>query len=113
MEIVGDFYRHILHYAFHLLMPFLFGKIFWKENWWKAGIIMVGTMIIDLDHLLANPIFDPDRCGIGFHPLHTLWAGIVYGGVLIIPSWKVRAVGIGCLWHLCTDALDCLIGGLI
>ena len=112
MEIVSDVYRHIIHYSFHLLVPFLFGKLFWKENWWKAGIIMVGTMVIDLDHLLADPIFDPNRCGIGFHALHTHWAGIVYAGLLAIPSWIVRAVAIGCLWHLATDAIDCLLGGL-
>ena len=74
---------------------------------------MVGTMVIDLDHILADPVFDPNRCGIGFHPLHTLWAGIVYGGLLAVPSWKVRALSIGCLWHLSTDAIDCLLGGLI
>ena len=73
---------------------------------------MVGTMVIDLDHLLANPIFDPNRCGIGLHPLHTHWAGIAYAGLLAIPSWTVRAVAIGCLWHLATDAIDCLLGGL-
>ena len=113
MEIVNDVYRHIIHYLFHLLVPFVFGKLFWKENWWKAGIIMVGMMVIDLDHLLADPICDPGRCSIGFHPLHTVWAGIVYGGLLVVPFWVVRAVGIGCLWHLCTDAIDCLLGGLV
>ena len=113
MEIVSDVYRHFIHYSFHLIVPFVFGKLFWKENWWKAGIIMVGTMVIDLDHLLADPIFDPNRCGIGFHPFHRLGVGIVYGGLLTVPSWKVRAVSIGCLWHLCTDAIDCLLGGLL
>jgi hypothetical protein len=113
MEIVSEAYRHIIHYSFHLLMPFVFGKLIDKENWWKVGLMMVGTMAIDLDHLLAEPIFNPDRCGIGFHPLHTLWAGIAYGAMTAIPSWKVRAVGTGCLWHLCTDAIDCLLGGLI
>jgi hypothetical protein len=113
MEIISDVCRHIIHYAFHLLIPFVLGKLFWKETWWKAGLIMVGMMVIDLDHLLANPIFDPGRCSIGFHPLHTLWAGIVYGGLMAVPSWKVRAAGAGCLWHLVTDAIDCLLGGLI
>ena len=28
---------------------------------------MLTTMLIDLDHLLANPVFDPDRCSINFH----------------------------------------------
>jgi len=112
MEIVSGLYRPVIHYAFHLLVPFVLGKLFWKENWWKAGLIMVCTTAIDLDHLLANPIFGPERCSIGFHPLHTLWAGIVYGVLLAVPSWKVRAVGVGCLWHLCTDAIDCLLGRL-
>ena len=113
MEILSDVFRHIIHYLFHLLVPFVFGKLFWKENWWKAGLIMVGTMVIDLGHLLADPIFDPDRCGISFHPLHTHRAGMVYAGLLAVSSWKVRAVAIGCLWHLSTDAIDFLLGGLL
>ena len=112
MEIACDVFRNIIHYSFHLLMPFVFGKLFWKENWWKAGLIMVVTMVIDLDHLLAYPIFDPGRCSIGFHPLHTLWAGIVYVGLLVFSSWIVQAVTVGCLWHLATDAIDCMLGGL-
>lgn len=111
MENVPDLVRHIIHYSCHLLVPFLIAKLFWKENWWKAGLIMLGTMLIDVDHLLANPIFDPNRCSIGFHPLHTVWAAIVYLGLLAIPSWKWRAVAVGLLWHLCTDTIDCVLGG--
>ena len=109
MEIDSDVFRHTLHYIFHLAMPFLFGKLFWKERWFKAGLIMMSTILIDLDHLLADPVFDPNRCSLGFHPLHTLWAGIAYAGLLAVPSWKARAVSVGCLWHLCTDAIDCLL----
>jgi hypothetical protein len=112
MEIVSNVLRHSIHYSFHILVPFLFGKLFWKENWWKAGLIMLGTMVIDIDHLLATPVFDPDRCGIGFHPLHTPWSAIVYVGLLAVPSWKIRAVATGCLWHLGTDAIDCLLSRL-
>lgn len=112
MEDSSDIFRHIIHYSFHLLMPFVFAKLFWKKNWWKAALIMLATMLMDLDHLLADPIFDPNRCSIGFHPLHTLWAGIFYCGLLAIPSWKWRAVSVGCLWHLCTDFIDCLLSGL-
>jgi len=112
MEIAGDVFRHSIHYAFHILVPFVFGRLFWKENWWKAGLIMLGTMAIDLDHLLATPVFDADRCGIGFHPLHTRWSAMVYGGLLAVPSWKIRVVATGCLWHLGTDAIDCLLSRL-
>ncbi len=72
---------------------------------------MVSTILIDMDHLLANPIFDPNRCSIGFHPLHTIWALIVYFLMLLIPSWKWRSVAIGCILHLLTDAIDCIMGG--
>jgi hypothetical protein len=105
----GQLLRPIVHWTFHLFAPFLFGRLFWKEHWWKAGLIILGTMLIDLDHLLADPVFDPHRCSIGFHPLHTVWAGIAYGALLFAPSWKWRAVAVGCLWHLATDGIDCFL----
>ena len=74
---------------------------------------MLATMLIDLDHILADPIFDPNRCSIGFHPLHTSWAGIFYFILLLIPSWKYRAFSVGCLWHLCTDYIDCIMNSKI
>ena len=40
--------------------------------------IFIGTMLVDVDHLLANPIFDANRCSINFHPLHTYYAIGVY-----------------------------------
>ena len=70
---------------------------------------MLATMLIDLDHLFATPMFDSNRCSIGFHPLHTFLAAIIYSTLLIFPSWKIRAVGLGSLWHLITDLIDCLM----
>lgn len=101
----------LIHYASHLLLPFGFARVLWREHWRTAGAIMVATMAMDLDHLLADPIFDPQRCSIGFHPLHTGWAALVYVGLLAVPSWRWRAVGLGCLWHLATDFNDCLLVG--
>lgn len=112
MEIDPDIYRHVLHSTNHLLAPFVIAKVVWNKHWWRVGLIMASTILIDLDHLLADPIFDPDRCGIGFHPLHTVWAGVVYALLLTVPSLKSRAVGLGCLWHLCTDTLDCWLNGV-
>ena len=102
-------FRFLIHYSFHLVIPILFAKLFWGKNWKVASILMVSTILIDLDHLLATPVFDYNRCSIGFHPLHTIWAFIFYVIILFIPSWKSRAVSIGCLWHLLTDYLDCLL----
>jgi hypothetical protein len=112
MENIGEILRHVIHYSFHLLIPFAIARLFWKEHWKKAGWIMVGTMLIDLDHLLANPVFDAARCSIGFHPLHTIWAAGAFFLILLVPSWRWRAVAIGCLWHLSTDYLDCVLAGL-
>lgn len=109
MEFSPDLLKPLVHYSFHLLVPFLFAKIFWKEKWRKAALIMILTMAIDLDHLLADPIFDPNRCSINFHPLHTYWAWAVYSLLFLVRSWKVRALALGCFWHLCTDLLDCYL----
>ncbi|MDG1462000.1 MAG: DUF6122 family protein [Gammaproteobacteria bacterium] len=108
MELIAsDFFRHIIHYGCHLLLPFFLAYCFWKEHWRQAGMIMLATMLIDLDHLLADPMFDANRCSINFHSLHTAWAATAYGLLLAVPSWKWRAVGLGCLLHLVADALDC------
>ncbi len=112
MEVGFEVSRHLLHYVLHLVMPFVFAQLLWKNNARAAALVMLATMLIDLDHLLADPIFDPNRCSIGFHPLHTVWAGAGYACLMAGPSWKWRAVSLGCLWHLCTDYIDCLMGGL-
>ncbi len=106
MELEPCIIRHIVHVACHLFLPFAFARLIWKDNWRKAGLIMVSTIVIDVDHLLADPIFDPNRCSLGFHPLHTWWAAAAYVSLLAVPSWKWRAISVGCLWHLCTDAID-------
>ena len=64
-------------------------------------------MLVDLDHLLANPIFDPNRCSIGFHPLHSYIAiGIYFLGLFIK---KTRVISIGLLVHMFADWLDCFM----
>lgn len=109
METNADIARGVLHCFNHLLVPWVLAGWLWRSHWRTAGLIMASTILIDLDHLLADPIFDPERCSLGFHPLHTLWAGVAYTMLLVIPSWRCRAIGVGCLWHLVTDGLDCYL----
>lgn len=97
--------QQVLHYSLHLLAPGLIAWLFFRPHWKKAYFILLGTMLIDLDHLLANPIFDPTRCSIGFHPLHSYWATAVYSCGLFFQ--KTRLVSIGLLFHLITDGIDC------
>ncbi len=98
--------RPIIHYGFHLVFPALIAYWFFRPFWKKAWLIMIATMLVDLDHLLANPIFDPNRCSIGFHILHSEMA--IMGYVLMLFSPKTRVIGAGLVWHMMTDYQDCL-----
>lgn len=98
----------LIHYSLHLLLPGLIAWIFFKKKWKVAWLIMIATMIVDLDHLFSNPIFDPHRCSIGFHPLHSSYAIIIYLLMLFIPNIYVRIVASGLIIHMLTDLLDCL-----
>lgn len=98
--------RFSLHYGMHYLLPFAIAYFFFRKHFWKASLIMLLANLIDLDHLLANPIFDPNRCSIGFHFFHSYIAIIIYVLLLLIP--KIRIVAIGLLLHVITDFVDCL-----
>ena len=102
MEIV----RFITHYGMHFLVPGLIAFIFFRTNWLKVWGIFILTMLIDLDHLLATPFFDANRCSINYHPLHSIYAIIFY--IALLYPRKTRVVAIGLLFHILTDYLDCL-----
>jgi hypothetical protein len=101
--------QFILHYTLHLLAPAIIAYFFFRQNWYVAYLLMLGTMLIDLDHLLAKPIYDPCRCSIGFHALHGSTAACVYLLLLLVPNKYVKIIAIGCVFHLLTDALDCYL----
>ena len=82
----------IIHYTLHLVFPALLAFVFFKNNWKQAYLIMLATMLVDLDHLLANPIFDPNRCSVNFHPLHTYYAVAIYFIGLFIPSQTAKFI---------------------
>ncbi len=81
--------------------------MFFRKYWLKAWLIMLATMLVDLDHLLASPVYDPARCSMGFHPLHQWPAILVYA--LIVLVRPLRLLGIGLLIHMLLDGLDCLV----
>jgi hypothetical protein len=97
----------VVHLILHVLVPGAVAVIFFRDRWKKAWLIMLATMLVDLDHLLADPIYDPGRCSIGFHPLHT-WPAIGVYVLLTIPQ-KTRLVGLGLVIHMALDGLDCLV----
>jgi len=95
----------LVHYGIHLLVPLAIALVFFKPKWKMVYLIMLSTMLIDLDHLLASPIFDPNRCSIGFHPLHSYIAIGVY--VLLLFPKKTRVLGLGLCIHIIADQADC------
>jgi hypothetical protein len=111
------------HIALHFVIPLIVARIFYCNQspikdmsvsrsirpylgqWLTAWLIMCLTMLVDLDHLLATPIYDPMRCSINFHPLHTYWAISIY--CILVGIKKTRLVGIGLLIHMLLDWQDC------
>lgn len=96
----------IIHLILHITIPVGLARFFFPDKWKSISFVMVSTMAVDLDHLLANPIFDPLRCSIGFHPLHSYYAIAAYLLMLAVP--KLRFVALGLLIHMGVDGLECL-----
>ena len=99
--------RHFVHFSGHVFVPLFISWTFFRANWKKAFLIMLLTIVVDVDHLWANPIFDPSRCSIGYHFLHRPIPIILY---CIAAFYKpTRIVGIGLVLHMITDGIDCLM----
>ena len=98
--------REFIHYFLHLVFPIVIAKIFFKNNWKHAYFLMLATMVVDLDHVFANPVFDPNRSSVGFHPLHSYPMIAVYslGTIFLKGNYKIIAVGL--LFHMFTDFQD-------
>ena len=97
--------RFILHYGLHFLVPGVLAYLFFKPHWQRTWLVLIGTMLIDLDHLFADPIYDLQRCSIDVHLLHSPYALPVY--VSLFAYKKTRVIGLGLLLHLFTDFIDC------
>lgn len=95
----------IIHYSLHFLFPGVIAYAFFRSQWKRAWLIMIATMLVDLDHLLADPIFDPTRCSVGYHLLHSYYAIACYFILLAFRKWRIIAVGL--LFHMLTDSIDC------
>jgi hypothetical protein len=95
----------IVHYTLHFLVPLGISSVFFRSKWKYVYLVFLASMLVDLDHLLASPIFDAQRCSINFHPLHSYIAIVAYLLLLLFP--KTRIIAFALLFHMATDALDC------
>ena len=112
----------MVHIALHFAIPWLLALVIDKDRRFQTWLILVGTMAVDLDHLLADPIYDPSRCSIGFHPLHPVLMIGVYALMMTLPFVMGRAgvmkedsqrrvvflLGLGLVVHMILDGVDCL-----
>src|SRR6056297_253863 len=112
----------MIHIVLHFVVPLLAAVVFYRRRWRSTAAILIATMLVDADHLLADPVYDPDRCSIGFHPLHTLPAIAVYTMLFLLPLLFGRErgranlrpaaraqhlIGFGLLIHMVLDGIDC------
>lgn len=99
--------RPLLHLLLHAVVPLAIALVFHRAQWKRAWLWMLAGWLIDVDHLLADPIYAPGRCSIGFHPLHTTPAIVAYA-LLLLPR-RTRLLAIGLLVHIGLDAVDCAL----
>lgn len=97
--------RPLIHYGIHFALPLAIAFAFFPKNRWGVALLLLAGIAIDLDHLWAYPTFDPDRCSIGFHPLHSYVAIAGYAALLLFP--KTRLVGLALMIHMAADLSDC------
>ncbi|AUC85003.1 hypothetical protein CW731_06740 [Polaribacter sp. ALD11] len=100
-------FKFIIHYGLHFFVPFLISILFFREKWKTVYLLFLLSMLVDLDHLLANPIFAKNRCSINFHPLHSYIAIGIY--VIGLFFKKTRILCFALLFHMLTDYIDCYL----
>jgi len=95
----------MLHISYHFIVPAIFVAIFYRKEWKYSYLLLISTVLVDLDHVFATPMYDPTRCSVGFHPLHTAFPIMLYFVLSFFP--RTRLIGIGLLIHMALDSIDC------
>jgi len=98
--------RANFHLFLHALVPAIFAAAFYRDKFLLVWLMLMATLVVDLDHLLADPIYDAGRCSIGFHPLHTYPVIAAYGLATMWPRLRIFAIGL--LIHMALDGVDCI-----
>lgn len=115
----------MIHLLLHLAAPLAVAGLVYRSRRAEAAAVLLATMVVDVDHLLADPIYDPERCSIGFHPLHTDVAVGIYLAILAATlvvlarkpaiwtrrtafRWTHLAM-VGLLIHMALDWADCVM----
>ena len=113
----------MLHIVLHIVVPFAVAWGFYKDRWIWVFFLLIATMLIDIDHFFADPVYDPNRCSIGFHPFHTWPAIFIYSCMFLTPLFIkpidlkkhthkkivdiMHLIGLGLIIHMALDWIDC------
>lgn len=104
--------RTLVHYGLHFVFPLVIVLLWPRRRWTVVYLLLLSTMLIDVDHLLARPIFDPNRCSVGTHLLHSYPMVGLYVVMLFLPyerwglPWWLRVLAVGLTLHILTDWQD-------
>lgn len=98
-------FRPFFHLVLHFLVPAIVARAGFGRDWFMPWLIMSATILVDLDHVFADPLYDPNRCSIGTHPLHMEPMFLLYFLMLFLP--RLSFIGVGLLIHMALDGLDC------
>ncbi len=85
----------MLHIALHFIIPLTVAVLFWRKLWRESYLWMLTGLVIDADHLLADPVYDASRCSIGFHPLHSSAAMIFFAVAFLLTIYWSSGVSSG------------------
>ena len=104
----NNFDKHCVkfHPISHILVPTGIAYALKIEKGWESTMLTyLLTNLVDLDHLVANPVYDPNRCSINYHPLHSEY--LIIGYSLLALNQQTKDVGTGLLIHMGLDYIDC------
>lgn len=111
--------KTLVHYGLHFVAPYFLAALWPQRSRLRVYLLLLATMAIDLDHLLVRPIFDSERCSVGFHLLHSWPFVLLYALLCVLPyerlgwPWWLRVLGVGLCLHIFTDWQDFVLWRLL
>jgi len=95
---------HIISNVILALVITLYDK---DVNFLTLLFVLISSNLIDIDHFLANPVYDPARCSITSHVLHKWYMlPLTFIGMLATEKY-VRYFLAGVFLHLILDSRYC------
>lgn len=93
------------HLAANLLIYFALQKTGIAAPNTTDAILLFSSNLIDLDHLLAKPIYHPHRNPFLTHPIHKQWRVVIIISTAFLFYRPLLFLGLGLLTHLFLDYL--------